>query len=117
MILRGGIRAMGLKHWFSGWSAGKRNSSITRRHKPVRKRRAWGLAVEALEDRIVPSLVTWTNPGSGNWDTAANWSGGSVPGAGDDVVINTAAAATVTVLSGDAESVLSLTTAGTDTMS
>ncbi len=31
--------------------------------------------------------VTWTGPATGNWGTAANWSTGSVPGSGADVVI------------------------------
>src|SRR5207253_1704917 len=41
-----------------------------------------------LEDRTLPSTVTWINPGSGDWNTASNWSSGAVPGAADDVVIN-----------------------------
>jgi hypothetical protein len=43
--------------------------------------------VEALEDRTLPSTVTWINPGGGDWDTAGNWSTGTTPGAGDDVVL------------------------------
>jgi hypothetical protein len=35
------------------------------------------------------STVTWTGAaGDGNWDNPANWSGGVVPGANNDVVIN-----------------------------
>jgi hypothetical protein len=70
-----------------------------------------------LEDRVLPTTVNWINPNSGNWDTAANWSTGSVPGAGDDVVINTTGAVTVTIQAGDYESVHSLTTASNDTLS
>jgi hypothetical protein len=43
---------------------------------------------EALENRVMLSIVTWTNTSGGDWDTAANWSGGTVPGAGDDVTID-----------------------------
>jgi len=30
---------------------------------------------------------TWIGAASGSWSTAANWSGGAVPGAGDSVAI------------------------------
>ena len=33
------------------------------------------------------ALVTWKTAVSGNWSTAANWSGGAVPSAGDDVEV------------------------------
>jgi hypothetical protein len=42
-----------------------------------------------LENRAVPSVVSWVG-GSGDWDTASNWSTGSLPTAADDVVINVA---------------------------
>jgi hypothetical protein len=45
--------------------------------------------VEVLEDRVVLSQVFWTNPAGGDWSVASNWSTGQLPGAGDDVVINT----------------------------
>ena len=53
-------------------------------------------------------------PGSGNWTTAENWSTGSVPGPDDDVVIDTASAATVAISSGNSVSVRSLTTGGNE---
>jgi hypothetical protein len=71
--------------------------------------------LEALEDRALPSTVTWINPGGGDWDTAANWSDGTtnrLPGAGDDAVINTAGI-TVTHTSFAGDSVNSLTSAAT----
>jgi RHS repeat-associated protein len=75
------------------------------------------LRCEPLEGRMLLSTVNWTGNGDGSsWDDYHNWSTGSVPGSGDDVVISTAAAATVTIQSGDAESVNSLTTAGNDTL-
>ena len=47
-----------------------------------------GVALERLEQRIVPSTLTWIAPAGGDWDTATNWSGGKVPTANDDAVIN-----------------------------
>jgi hypothetical protein len=44
--------------------------------------------LEALEDRVVPSTVTWVHPGDGDWSVGANWSTGATPGTNDDVVIN-----------------------------
>ncbi len=35
------------------------------------------------------AAVTWINPASGNWKVASNWSGGTVPQAGDNVTIAT----------------------------
>jgi hypothetical protein len=46
------------------------------------------------------ATVTWVG-GSGDWNTAANWSSGALPGINDDVVINpTNTAITVTHSSG-----------------
>jgi hypothetical protein len=45
--------------------------------------------LEALEDRTLPSTVTWTGAaGNYDWDTAGNWSTSALPGASDDVAIN-----------------------------
>ena len=33
------------------------------------------------------SVITWTNPASGGWNTAANWNPNQVPGASDSAVI------------------------------
>jgi hypothetical protein len=44
--------------------------------------------VEALEERAVPSTISWLKDVSGNWDTAANWAGGKVPTASDVAVIS-----------------------------
>lgn len=41
--------------------------------------------------------VTWTKGSSGAWSVGANWSGGGVPQAGDDVVIDAAPVQTVTL--------------------
>ena len=45
------------------------------------------------------ATVTWTG-GSGDWNTATNWSTGELPGPGDDVVIGSGASITVTHSSG-----------------
>ena len=108
--------------WLRGRSASTANDSLRKskwarwlgsRRKPAPK----PLTVEMLEERSLLSTTTWMNPGSGNWDVGANWSTGQVPGNTDDVIINTASAATITIQSGDNESVRSLTTAATDTLS
>jgi RHS repeat-associated protein len=44
--------------------------------------------LEILEDRIAPATITWNNAAGGDWDTPGNWSSGTVPANGDDVVIN-----------------------------
>jgi alpha-L-arabinofuranosidase len=65
--------------------------------------------LEALEDRAMPSTVFWISSSSGSWTTAANWSSGAVPGAGDDVVINQSAAVKVTLPASTSINSLSLT--------
>jgi hypothetical protein len=67
--------------------------------------------LEALEDRVVPTTVSWVSPTSGAWTTATNWSTGMVPAAGDDVVINKPAAVTVTLAASTTIHSLSLTVA------
>jgi alpha-L-arabinofuranosidase len=80
----------------------------------IRKRQAmWRRArihLEALEDRVLPSTVSWISSKSGLWTAAANWSTGKVPGSGDDVVINQSSAVTVTL--GSTTSIKSLTLTG-----
>jgi hypothetical protein len=61
------------------------------------------------------SSISWTSTTSGNWNTAANWGGGKVPGAADDATINTSQSITVTYSSGT-DSVLSLYTGGNDSL-
>jgi hypothetical protein len=61
------------------------------------------------------SSISWTSTTSGDWNTAADWSGGKVPGAADDVTINTGNSITVTYSSGT-EKILSLYTGGNDTL-
>src|SRR4051812_46875600 len=79
-------------------------------------RPAFRPTLERLEDRLAPATVSWIGPGSGNWSDAANWSRGGVPGPGDNVVINTASDATITIHSGDDLSVNALMTGSKDTL-
>jgi hypothetical protein len=72
--------------------------------------------LEELEDRNLLATISWVNPTSGNWDNPANWSTGKVPGRGDDVVIQTASTATITIEDSDSVSVHSLTTGAKDTL-
>ena len=44
--------------------------------------------LEALESRTLLSTVSWAVNSSGYWDVPTNWSTGSLPGPGDDVVID-----------------------------
>jgi hypothetical protein len=79
---------------------------------PARKRArrprvaALRLYLEALEDRTLPSAVTWI-AGNGDWDVASNWSTGAVPGAADDVDLNVPGV-TITHAAATAHSVNSL---------
>jgi RHS repeat-associated protein len=96
---------MSLLRWFPG----------LRRKSPVLRRRV--LELERLEDRTLLSTITWGLTGDGNWDVGANWQGGQVPGNGDTAVINTVAAATITIQASDAIQVQALTTGSNDTLS
>lgn len=64
------------------------------------------VALELLEDRLVPAAVDWIC-GDGDWNTPSCWSTGQLPGAADDVTINRPG--TVTVRNGlQATTILSL---------
>jgi hypothetical protein len=65
-------------------------------------------ALEACEGRTLLSAVSWVG-GSGDWDTASNWSTGAVPGPGDDVTINVISPITITHSLGNYDAVHSLT--------
>ncbi len=73
----------GLRSRVSTWSS-TRTSGRRRRRVGV----TWNPLCERLEDRTLPSTVTWINPSGGDWDTGSNWSSGAVPGPNDDVVID-----------------------------
>src|ERR1035438_4172396 len=63
----------------------------------------WGMAVFAavlfFSNTISAATVSWVG-GSGDWNTATNWSTGALPGTNDDVVISPLATVTVTHSSG-----------------
>ncbi|NVN92778.1 MAG: carboxylesterase family protein [Desulfuromonadales bacterium] len=44
--------------------------------------------------------VAWSNDAGGLWETAANWSTGTVPGPGDDVIIDSTGAGSISLNSG-----------------
>jgi hypothetical protein len=80
---------------FASWL--RRFRLITRSTQPIsqrrtsarQRRRANAPVVRRLEDRTVPSTVTWTGAaGDFNWDTAGNWDSGKLPGPADNVFIN-----------------------------
>ena len=66
--------------------------------------------LEWLENRTLLSTINWNNPSGGDWDTASNWSGNSVPGAGDDAVISIAITNPITHSLSNSDEVHSLTT-------
>lgn len=43
------------------------------------------------------AAITWKNPVSGDWEVAADWSTGTLPGSGDDVTISAPGPYVVTV--------------------
>jgi Bacterial Ig-like domain (group 3) len=95
--------------------------SPARRERATERKRRMSLTplVEALEGRVVPSTVTWDNtnhPTGGDWDTVSNWIGGKVPTAVDTAVINLTGG-TVTHDTTAVDSVLSLSTNATTTVS
>ncbi|MGA2699488.1 MAG: Ig-like domain repeat protein [Isosphaeraceae bacterium] len=75
--------------------------SRRRSHETRPRRRAARLGLEVLEERRLLATDSWTSALSGSWNNASNWSTGSVPQAGDAVVIDVAGAnPTVTFTSG-----------------
>src|SRR5437588_5375412 len=78
-----------------------------------RKRAERQLGIEALEERSVPATVSWVNAAGGDWGTGANWSTGTLPGAGDDAVINLPGGVTVTHTGNVTDTVHSLTNSDT----
>jgi hypothetical protein len=65
--------------------------------------------VEQLECRDLATVVSWTALAGGDWGVGSNWSTGSVPGAGDDVVINQPGNITVTHAQNVLDTIHSLT--------
>jgi hypothetical protein len=84
-----------------------------RRSAHPRGRTTARLAVERMEQRTLLSTtpITWASDVSGDWDNPAMWTGGVVPGPGDDAVI-AFSDITVTHTSSASDSVNSLTSQG-----
>ncbi len=113
-----------MKHDITGLFAPWKTPSVPTRmgkSKPgTRERRRSRLHVEVLESRLVLSAINWSTaaaPTGGDWNVAANWVGGVVPGAGDTAIITgLTGAGTVYLQSGGANSVAGLTTDSTTTL-
>ena len=84
-------------------------AKVLRSTLPLRRRRRRRPDFEALESRQLLSPVDWTSPISGSWDVASNWSTDTVPGPGDDVVIDYTGASPTVTISSNVESVNSIT--------
>lgn len=77
-------------NWFTRWFRG--TSAPNRGARRGIRRRA-RLEVQHLEDRALPSTVTWDGGGTtNNWSEGRNWSRDVAPVAGDDVVFPTSSA-------------------------
>jgi hypothetical protein len=74
------------------------------------------LQLEPLEDRLAPASVSWVNLNGGAWETASNWSTGSLPGAADDVTIGTLNAGVTITHASDVTSLHSLTSTDTNAL-
>ena len=64
--------------------------------------------IESLERQTLLAQVSWILAGNGDWNTAANWSTGKVPGAGDDVNLDGASGSNVIAYSSGASAVNSI---------
>jgi Planctomycete extracellular len=90
----------------SSFHSGSRRPKV-----PAVRRHRRRLKFEVLEPRQLLSTVDWISKTSGDWNVGSNWSTGTVPGTGDDVVIDVSGATpTITIGTGN-QSVLSLTAA------
>ena len=98
-------------NWLYRSSRNQQRQAAAQRRAAERRYRKRGF--EALEDRRMLAAVSWVGGAAAGpyWDVAANWSNDAVPTAADDVTINSGTPTTVTIQSGDVESVDSLTTA------
>ena len=72
-----------------GITAGSTRLNSSGKKKPRRAlRRHAQCFLEALENRLLLSAVSWIGPGSGSWNTAGDWSTNTIPQPGDDVIIS-----------------------------
>jgi hypothetical protein len=73
--------------WLTTWAKVARPRPKLVRAKPQPRSRHFRPQLNGLENRTLPSTITWINPAGGNWFTASNWSSGTVPGPTDDIAI------------------------------
>jgi hypothetical protein len=71
---------------------------------------------ERLEERALLAPISGINPAGGSWRVGANWSGGIVPGANDDVTIDLPGSLTITHSTGT-DTIKSLTSQESLTLS
>src|SRR5205823_5089067 len=96
--------------------SGLMDLATLRHRRPPDRRRSLNLRpwLQELEGRLVLSTITWNTtaaPTGGDWDVAANWNGGKVPGPSDTASITKLTSpGTVYLNSGNADSINSLTT-------
>ncbi len=90
-----------------------------RNHQGAARRRTFvpHAQFELLEDRWMLTAVSWIGGAAGNWDVAANWSNDAIPASAADVTMSTVSSATITIKTGDVESVHSLTIGSMDALS
>ena len=97
------VASMGFLYMASiGMRRFSRNQARPRRHGATPR-------LEALEERVLLTTVNWTNPASGDWLTKSNWSTGTLPQPGDDVVINKVGAVQITLIGSTTVNSLSIT--------
>src|SRR5262249_41109061 len=95
------------------------NLAARRPRRPPNRRRSLNLRpwLQALEDRLVLSTITWDSANQstgGDWDKGSNWIGGKAPGPSDTAVIKGLTSPGIIYLNSNAtDSVLSLTTDST----
>jgi hypothetical protein len=76
-----------LARWLTTFVPGNRRpqDASTRRDRRARPQ------LDALEERVQPTVITWTNTTGGSWQVASNWTDTNsvhrTPSVGDDVVI------------------------------
>src|SRR3972149_4052277 len=73
------------------------------------------LLVLCIQPRAGAATVSWRG-GTNNWNVATNWSSGSVPLAGDDVIITNLTRGALVHLSNSTPAFASLTVAGSATV-
>ncbi len=107
---------MGFKSWFQRWKMRYFSSKPLRTRQLVHRRRSISrFRLEELEDRVVPTAITWTgNDNTLNWNDSLNWSPQQVPTSADDVTINKSGVGTINIGTGVSANVqwLNDTTAG-----